>query len=606
MLNAEYQDRFTCKSIPGYAFDRRTKAWTYPATATAAESIMASFPHLMIDTVAKAAIDHMQAEQITADAARRDGWQDATPLAPIPVALPEGWTVRQHQVLGFNIGIQLPACALLMEMGTGKTLTTVGITGRRFLDGKIDRMLVVAPASVVPVWPAELEAFADFPVDCRVLEGATKKRAKLLAEWAPAPWDEERDRAEHLQVAVINYEATWRMQEELRQWLNGATRGRQIVADESQRIKNTGARQSKTMHLLGETASDYRLILTGTPVTQHPMDFFSQYKFLDPSVFGKSFATFRARHAIMGGFEAREIVGYRNLDELSRKAHSIAYRVTKAEALDLPEFVDQRRYCELEPDARKVYRALVDDAVAQLEASGEITATNVLTQLLRCSQMTGGYVHNDDGDVVNASRAKLKLLTETLGDALETGAKVVIFARFREEIKAICAHLDEQGIEHGLIWGDTPMNARGPVVEEYQTNPECKVFVAQIQTAGLGITLTSGSVGIFYSLDFSFANYDQARARLHRMGQKNEVTYIHLLARDTVDEAVMKALARKRNVADAVVDGAWKDLIQGRDTVSVEAFARKTQAPAIDDGGKHEGDLGAAMRDTIQALGASG
>jgi SNF2 family DNA or RNA helicase len=102
------------------------------------------------------------------------------------------------------------------------------------------------------------------------------------------------------------------------------------------------------------------------------------------------------------------------------------------------------------------------------------------------------------------------------------------------------------------------MNARGEAVRRFQEEPSCKVFVAQIQTAGLGITLTAADTAIFYSLDYSFANYDQARARLHRIGQRNSVTYIHLVARGTVDEKVLKALQKKKSVADEVVDN-WRD-----------------------------------------------
>jgi len=155
----------------------------------------------------------------------------------------------------------------------------------------------------------------------------------------------------------------------------------------------------------------------------------------------------------------------------------------------------------------------------------------------------------------------MALLDETLDDLLEAGKKVVVFARFVPEIEAIVKMLEKKKTAHGLIYGATPMDARGEMVESFQTDPDVKVFVAQIQTAGLGITLHAADTAIFYSLDYSFANYDQCRARIHRIGQKNKCTYIHLVARMTVDEKVLAALAEKKSLADQVVDN-WRELLK--------------------------------------------
>jgi SNF2 family DNA or RNA helicase len=328
-----------------------------------------------------------------------------------------------------------------------------------------------------------------------------------------------------------------------------------IICDESQRIKTHNAAQSKALHKLGDNAK-YKLILTGTPVQNSPLDTFSQWRFLDKNIFGTSYFAFKAHYAVMGGYGNHKVMGYINKDELIIKAHSIAYRVTKEEALDLPDQIDEMRYCKLEPKAQRVYENIRRENFAEL-VSGEISTTNVLTRLLRLSQITGGFVSDDDGDIENISNSKLSALSEIIDDVMSADKKIVIFARFVEEMKAIRVLLEGKDLAYSFIAGEVKMADRGQEVETFQNDPNCKVFLAQIQTAGLGITLTAADTAVFYSLDFNYANYSQARARIHRIGQKNNCTYIHLLVKNSVDEKIMDALAAKKSIAAEIVDN-WR------------------------------------------------
>ena len=558
LLYAQYGDREICKEIQRAKWNPKRKAWVYPAQPDILQEIKNSFPALTIKADALGAIqaiaDH--AEKIKAKKAA--GWEDVTPDSPMPI---KNATPFQHQIMGYNLAIAQPSHAMLYEQGCGKTLTAIATIGRRFLDGEITRVLIVAPASVVPVWENEFAKFADFPHEVATLAGMPVKKRKAALEDMPEPLgvvtDGDMEIVTPLQVAVINYEATWRMEEELRDWGPDL-----ILCDESQRIKTPGTRQSKGLHNLGRRPK-FKLILSGTPVTQGPLDFFSQYKFLDPQILGNSYYACRNRYAVMGGYQGYQIVGYRRMDEFMNKVHSISFRVTKAEALDLPDMIEQELYCELEPKARTAYRELLKESVTELEGETQITAVNVLAKLLRLSQMTGGFIGTEEGEIVQASNAKMKLLTETMEDILGQGKKLVIFARFIPEIHAIRKKLEEMKVDYSWIAGEIKMEDRGEMVQRFQEDPECRVFLAQIQTAGLGITLHAADTAIFYSLDYSFANLDQAMARLHRIGQKNKVTNIFLIARDTVDEKVRAALAQKQDVAKAVVDGEnWREVFK--------------------------------------------
>lgn len=394
------------------------------------------------------------------------------------------------------------------------------------------------------MWENEFQKFADYEYSLAILEGTGTKKADTL----------NRMKGDGLQVAVVNYESCWRLEAEIAKWNPDM-----IVCDESSKIKNPQAKQSKALHRLGKQ-SRYNLILTGTPITNNPLDFFSQYKFLDESIFGASFYSFRARYAIIGGYGNHQIVGYRNMAELVEKAHSIAFRVRLDEAVDLPPYIDETRFVTLEPKAKAIYDAIDRESYAEL-MTGEVTTRNVLTRLLRLSQCTGGFIRPDTGDKPQAvSTAKLDALDDILDECLEQDKKVVVFARFIPEIEAIERLLKVKKVDYAVIHGG--ITNRAEQVERFQTDPDCKVFIGQLQTTGMGLTLTAASVAVYYSLDYSYANYQQSRARIHRIGQDKKTLYITLAAKGTVDEKIMEALRQKGDTAKLLVD-EWRKLRGG-------------------------------------------
>lgn len=483
--------------------------------------------------------------------------EDPAPLLPYPVKA----NLYKHQIRGANMALRAfgaldaktPGGGFgeLFEMGCGKTLTTIAVAGALYNLGKIDRVLVVAPTSVCSVWPHDLKQFAAFPWEARVLLGDKKKRLKALNELKNWPF-------KALRIAVINYESTHRdgIFEAL-----AAYRPDLIVCDESQRIKNPSAAQSKALHKLGD-AAPFRMILSGTPVQNNAVDLYSQYRFLDPAVYGANFYAFKNRYCIMGGYGQHQIVGYRNMDELVEKEHSVAYRVTKEECLDLPQQTFINRYVQFTDAEQAIYEQLRKSSFLELETGENVTATTILTMYLRLMQLTGGFLTADESTrPKQVNTAKLDALADIVDDyVVDAGKKLVIFARFRAEIAAIENLLRLRKIQYGSIYGDVPMEERGKIVEDFQTNPDTKVFVAQIQTAGLGITLHAASTAVFYSYDYNYANYAQALARIHRIGQRLPVTYIHLVVDGSIDEKILAALENKEDMAKTVVD-SWREVL---------------------------------------------
>lgn len=540
------------KNISGLRWNRTTRCMVGPVSLNLLDGL-ARFYKLPADMETKR--QRLGKTRREIDAERLV--EDPAPLLPYPVKA----NLYKHQIRGANMALRAfgaldaktPGGGFgeLFEMGCGKTLTTIAVAGALYNLGKIDRVLVVAPTSVCSVWPHDLNQFATFPWEARVLLGDKKKRLEALNELENWPF-------KALRIAVINYESTHR--EGIFEAL-AAYKPDLIVCDESQRIKNPSAAQSKALHKLGD-AAPFRMILSGTPVQNNAVDLYSQYRFLDPAVYGANFYAFKNRYCIMGGYGQHQIVGYRNMDELVEKEHSVAYRVTKEECLDLPQQTFINRYVQFTDAEQVIYEQLRKSSFLELETGENVTATTILTMYLRLMQLTGGFLTADESTrPKQVNTAKLDALADIVDDyVVDAGKKLVIFARFRAEIAAIENLLRLRKIQCGSIYGDVPMEERGKIVDDFQTNPDTKVFVAQIQTAGLGITLHAASTAIFYSYDYNYANYAQALARIHRIGQRLPVTYIHLVVDGSIDEKILAALENKEDMAKTVVD-SWREVL---------------------------------------------
>ena len=297
-----------------------------------------------------------------------------------------------------------------------------------------------------------------------------------------------------------------------------------IIADEGHKLKEGRTSQSKGMHKLGDKAR-YRLLLTGTPVANKELDIFSQYRFVNSDIFGKSFIPFRNRYFYMGGYEQHEAIFKKSMTgEFLEKLHSIAFRVTKDDE---------------------------EESWAEMKES-EVTASNMLTRILRLSQITGGFLNDDDGNVNAVSKAKLEALSDIIDGAVAAGEKLVIMARFRAELDAIQQMVEKKRLSYGVVRGG--ISDRAEQVSRFQNDPDCMIFIGQIQAAGMGLTLTAASTMVFYSCDYSMSNFDQAKSRIHRAGQKNNCLYIYLVVRNSIDGKVLKALRDKQNLAKMLVD----------------------------------------------------
>ena len=330
-----------------------------------------------------------------------------------------------------------------------------------------------------------------------------------------------------------------------------------MAIDESTTIKTPTAKRTKAIVKIGKDAR-YRRIATGSPVTKSPLDLYSQCDFLGEDCLNyNSYYAFQARYAVlverkMPTHTFKQVVGYRHLDELKDKLDRFAFRVTKDECLDLPDKIYLRRDVDLTAEQKKAYEQMKLMALSVLD-EGLVSTNNALTQLMRLHQIVCGYVKLDDGQEIDLPNNRMSELMDLLA---ESDGKVIIWANYRKNIQDIKLAIQK---EYGMTsvatyYGDTAAEDRQDIVDKFSDpKSELRFFVGNPTTGGYGLTLVSSHTVVYYSNSFDLEKRLQSEDRAHRIGQTEKVTYIDLIATNTVDEHIVKALRNKINIASAVL-----------------------------------------------------
>lgn len=531
-IQATFLHKDTCKAVPGARWDKTAKVWTYPATPGAARAIHEHFPGQQAVWAEDAAALLVEAERIAEAAAHKT----ANDLPPIPLTKTTPWA---HQLRAYHFAKALPATMLALDMGVGKTKISIDLV----VNHGWRRVLILCPKSVVAVWPLEFEKHGAVPVGTLALdEGSVSARAAMVQTFLAL-------QAARGQPAVVvaNYDAIWRTPMDKVLLTAGWDA---VICDESHRIKSPGGKAALFCSMLGDRVPN-RLALTGTPLPHSPLDAYAQYRFLDKGIFGTSFVNFRARYAVMGGFNGKQVLSYQNQDDFHEKFYSIAYRVKSEDVQSLPEAIDVVRPVVISAYARKLYDTLKKEFVVGV-GEGTVTASNALTRLLRLQQVGSGWAKQDrniatgvDGELVQIDQAKQDVLADLLED-LSDEEPVVVFCRFHHDLEAV------HTVAAALGRGSLELSGRRNELARWQSGA-APILAVQTQSGGVGINLVRARYCVFYSLGFSLGEYLQARKRTHRPGQDRSVTYFHLVATKTVDEDVYKALEARQDVVDTIL-----------------------------------------------------
>ena len=469
----------------------------------------------------------------------------------------------EHQLLALSKSWNKREYAYFMEMGTGKSKVLIDNIAILYDKGGINGAVIVAPKGVYRNW-SEKEIPAHMP----------EHVLKHVAVWNPSPTKAQKkelvklfESSQDLKILVINVEefSTKKGVAFVEKFI--LAHNALIAVDESTTIKNPKAQRTKSLLKLAINTK-YRRILTGFPVTQSPLDLYSQCSFLSKQLLGfDSYYSFQNRYAKllnrkMGQRSFRQVVGYQNLEELTKNVNEFSYRVLKKDCLDLPDKVYQRREVELTPEQKKVYKELKEYAMAELDSHEIVSVTSVLTQILRLHQVVCGFVKHDNGEEVEIKNNRLDELINILQ---EVQGKTIIWANYRYDIRRILETLHNiTGTESvATYYGETPDEERQEVIRRFQDpNSPLQYLISNVQTGGYGITLTEASNVIYYSNNYDLEKRLQSEDRAHRIGQTNKVTYIDLISKGTVDEKIVKALRNKLSLAQEVLgDEKWKNWI---------------------------------------------
>jgi SNF2 family DNA or RNA helicase len=398
--------------------------------------------------------------------------------------------IYKHQQIAVSLILNNKEVALFMEQGTGKTLSALKAIEILYLRGEVSKVLVVTLKSVIREWEEQAHKFnINVPVNNLKKNGIRNG------------------------INLINYESVWR---------GAVPIVDMVVLDESQKIQSTGTKVSRFMHSLH---SDRKVIMTGT-AGEKPEAYFGQFKYLEPVLFGESLTMFKE---LFTNFD-RETGAVWGLKKSMRnkfwaRVHSLSYWITKKECLDLPEQIMEYNYIELPKAILKGHKDLEKEFIAEIDGKVVVTK-NKLSAVSKCHMLTQGIL---DGEIVH--NEKIKALRE-----LDIQSPFAIFTNYIKEVEELLKVFPKAGVVDG---------SRNDA-ERFKTG-KTDVLIVNYASGATGLNLQRASTVVFYSLTYSYTLYSQALSRIHRIGQTEKCVYIHLIAEDTIDERILRALQNKED-----------------------------------------------------------
>jgi len=502
-----------CRSMPIRKWKNEEKVWRFPFTVENYEFLLKKLAFFPIDITPDLKKAYRQEKEEIEQLKKIKTNPDAKLKSKLSKKL------YPFQRVGVSFLLLSSNTLLGDEMGIGKSIQALCFCE----EIKAKKILIVCPNSLKFVWANEIEKWLGKEEEIEIYNGSALNLDKRFN--------------------IINYEALRLERNFNLQKINWDI----VIADECHRGKSRKAQQTKA---LKKIPAQRKVGLSGTPILNRPDELWSILNWLRPKIYTSYWRFFEQYVDYWDGRFGKVVTGSKNLDQLKKELEPIMIRRTKKEVLpDLPEKTYQNIYVELELEQRRIYKEMKKDFIAKLNENEEIKASAVIAQIIRLKQIA---IHPslllDDYDK-NLPSKKLETLFEIIED---TDKKIVVFSQFARAIKIIEEELKIRKIGYAKIVGEVKSEQREKEIERFQNNESCRIFIGTIQAGGQGITLTAADTVIFLDPYWVEKIEEQAVDRLHRLGQKNNVTVIRLIAKNTIEEYVLSVLKKKKVLFDSI------------------------------------------------------
>jgi len=453
---------------------------------------------------------------------------------------------------------------LLMEMSLGKTKVSLNAAEVLKQFGALERLMIVCPKAIESVWMEQIPEHTH--LESEVVRWENKKTHKHQSELKSLF-------TKDFPILIVRLEMFQRKSEELRKFLERFfEKPTMVILDESSKIKNVAT--ARTPRLIEYTrGSDYRTILTGTPWTESPLDIFAQMEFLQSGfwyrysgewsvgVLKKHWYIFRNRYAVMQEIHTSEgrsfktVVGARRTEEIAQKIQGHVTQQKKVDWLDLPDKMFQTLHVEMGIEQTQAYNSMKNKLI--LEHGDEVlTAQNAAVLLTRLRQIAGGF-YPETGEPITGKIAGIEMLLE---DVSEYPGKVVVAASYVAEIKGIVNALGKQYGEDTVATYYGATKDRDEELLRFKNGP-ARFLVMNPQSGAYGLNLQFSSLMYLYSRPFSYEQNAQLEDRIHRPGMVGSAVYKDIIHLGTVQEKVLKAVAKKKDLVEAFDKLTLRDFI---------------------------------------------
>lgn len=435
----------------------------------------------------------------------------------------------KHQKEGIEFMIENKKVILADSMGLGKTKQAIIASGSTSSRG----ILIICPASLKINW--EREIHIEYPDDEVVIVQSGPEMNIESPVWL-----------------IINYDMLFKYFDQLKKLVDEA-KIETVILDESHYIKGKSIRAKITLALVENALQVY--CLTGTPVMNRPIELFNQLRAIshplgkDRTVYGKRYCGAYLKTINRRGkppLRFWEEGGASRLPELKEYIKSVFLRRTKEDVMDLPEKIISTLTYDLTKEQQIEYKEAWNAYLAWIEthpdAERDIENIKNAQQLIELGKLKQV-----------CSLAKVSRIVDDVENAVEQGEKVIIFSQYKNTIHTIKDSLDKRNIGRAILTGENNAEERQKAVDDFQTDPEVKVFIANIKAGGVGITLTAASIVIFADMDWSPEIHNQAMDRAHRIGQTGTVNVYYYVAKDTVEEQIVELLSQKKDIINQLV-----------------------------------------------------